>query len=276
MSILLLLAAALGGSLLTVTAQIAWRRMPRFRLVRTDRPTAAVPAREEKPARPEPEIDPERQAALDVAIKTITKQRQRPKTPRPRPPKAQPKPEPKPEPLHASPTPPFENGYVDAMVIANGKTIRRLRLLGGWTIHSIGKMFGHTGSWVEMIEAGRSRVRRHDLRLLARLFGVPVRDLIFEGKPADLEHLPRPAEDRLWVDGAILRAARNRAGISQEELAELVGTSANYISSMETMTRPAATEIVHATADTLGFFSEALIFDHRRGRQGGPPLVVKP
>lgn len=76
--------------------------------------------------------------------------------------------------------------------------------------------------------------------------------------------------DRVQAFGLAVRKARQRAGFSQEALAERAGLHRNWISLVERGLHPAALDSVFAMADALGVSAAALVEEAERTEQEAP------
>lgn len=59
-----------------------------------------------------------------------------------------------------------------------GEIMREMRLRRGWNGDELGEKLGLTRASISNIENGRQRVMIHDLARIARVLGIPTRDLI--------------------------------------------------------------------------------------------------
>jgi transcriptional regulator with XRE-family HTH domain len=119
-----------------------------------------------------------------------------------------------------------------------GVLLRAARLRAGKTAKQCADWLGCSPHIFSQYEYGRRPISLPELELLARLFRVPARHL-WDDEVAVL-HLPSakaPGQKILGLrhkeTGVLLREARSRAGMTQKQCAEIIGTSADTISKYE-------------------------------------------
>ena len=68
------------------------------------------------------------------------------------------------------------------------------------------------------------------------------------------------------IFAANLRRARQTAGVSQEELANLAGVDRTYVSSLERSVYAASIDVIERISDALNVEPSDLLIVHRRSR----------
>lgn len=138
-----------------------------------------------------------------------------------------------------------------------GVLLRAARLRAGKTAKQCADWLGCSPHIVSQYEYGRRPVSLPELELLARLFRVPVRHL-WDDEVAELE-LPStksPAQQILRLRhkeiGVLLREARSRAGMTQKQCAQILGTSADTISKYEHGSKAMPFAHLELLAESLG------------------------
>ncbi len=117
-----------------------------------------------------------------------------------------------------------------------GVKIRHARTRSGLSLKEVGEALGISAGLVSDLEFGRRDVTLPQLEVMSVIFDVPT---IYFLSDVPLEE---PSRDFLTIEamalrqrviGVLLRQARIEAGKSQEDLGEVLGTSASRISSYE-------------------------------------------
>jgi transcriptional regulator with XRE-family HTH domain len=119
-----------------------------------------------------------------------------------------------------------------------GVLLRAARLRAGKTAKQCADWLGCSPHVFSQYEYGRRPISLPELELLARLFRVPVRHL-WDDEIAVLhvQSTEAPVQKILALrnkeTGVLLREARSRAGMTQKQCAEILGTSADTVSKYE-------------------------------------------
>lgn len=119
-----------------------------------------------------------------------------------------------------------------------GVLLRAARLRAAKTVKQCADWLGCSPHVFSQYEYGRRPISLPELELLARLFRVPVRHLWDDEVAAlDLPSAKAPGQKILGLrhkeTGVLLREARSRAGMTQKQCAEILGTSADTVSKYE-------------------------------------------
>jgi len=139
-----------------------------------------------------------------------------------------------------------------------GVLLRQARLEAGKSLKECAAFLGISSSTLSAYEHGRREISLPELELLAYLLKVPVEHFL----DAEPESLARPSEAissgadlllvRQRIVGALLRQARQDAGISQKELAQAIGCSPGRIAQYEYGQRAIPILELEAIANFLG------------------------
>lgn len=119
-----------------------------------------------------------------------------------------------------------------------GVLLRAARLRAGKTVKQCADWLGCSQHIFSQYEYGRRPVSLPELELLAQLFRVPVRHL-WDDEIAvlDVQSTKAPPQKILALrnkeTGVLLREARSRAGLTQKQCADILGTSADTVSEYE-------------------------------------------
>ncbi len=139
-----------------------------------------------------------------------------------------------------------------------GVLLRQARLEAGKSLKECAAFLGISSSTLSAYEHGRREISLPELELLAYLLKVPL-EYFLDVEP---ENPDRPSETissgadlllvRQRIVGALLRQARQDAGISQKELAQVIGCSPGRIAQYEYGQRPIPILELEAIANFLG------------------------
>jgi transcriptional regulator with XRE-family HTH domain len=117
-----------------------------------------------------------------------------------------------------------------------GVKVRHARTRAGLNLKEVGQVLGLSADTVSEIEYGRRDVSLPELEAMAYIFGVPIlyfwaEDVVYE---PDLAFPVNEAIGlRRRIIGVLLRQARSETGHTQDELAGVVGVSAQTIANYE-------------------------------------------
>jgi len=119
-----------------------------------------------------------------------------------------------------------------------GVLLRAARLRAGKTVKQSADWLGCSPHIMSQYEYGRRPISLPELELLAQLFRVPVRHLWDdEGVVLNVPSAKAPGQKILGLrhkeTGVLLREARSRAGMTQKQCAQMLGTSADTVSKYE-------------------------------------------
>lgn len=151
-----------------------------------------------------------------------------------------------------------------------GILVKRARLKAGKSQRECAELLGCSPSTYSQYERGRRGLSLPQLEALAYLFEVPLDSLVNESRePEDtVSEEPLPMEQMMMLRRKILavqfRQCRHDSGLSQREMAELLGCSAGTISQYERGLRDISVAELELAAEPCGrdlgdFLDEQLV-----------------
>ena len=158
-----------------------------------------------------------------------------------------------------------------------GVLLRAARLQAGKTAKQCADWLGCSPHIISQYEYGRRPISLPELELLAQLFRVPVRHL-WDDEVAvmDVPSAKAPGQKILRLRhkeiGVLLRQARFRAGKTQKQCAEILGTSTDVVSKYEHGSKAMRFTHLELLADFLGTPVSSFC-DRELAAECGPELL---
>jgi transcriptional regulator with XRE-family HTH domain len=137
------------------------------------------------------------------------------------------------------------------LYLVDGARLRELRERAGLSQEELSLMVGPSKTWAEEVEReGRVHVLEIIVQKLTRALGVEISDLSSFPEPPAPTVLEEPA-----IDVEMLRASREEASLSQEELDELAGLEPGSVARIESLD---PSQEITASVDTIWKLAMAL------------------
>ncbi len=149
-----------------------------------------------------------------------------------------------------------------------GLLLRDAREHTGRTKQECADVLGTSSSTITAYEEGRKPISLPELEVLAYLLGTPLAHFLEQDPKLTVEIESLPLQEvlnlRHRIVGALLRQARLGAGMTQKELAEVMGCSPSRVSAYEYGKRPIPMAELELFSCYL-FLRKSLFFDEQDG-----------